>query len=199
MAATKVSLKLLIDSKSQRMLFAEAGKEFVDFLITFLSLPVGTVIRLLKKQGMVGCLQNFHESIESLSDTYFQPQQNKDSLLKPKPYISGGGLVPLQLPNIESSTSRKFYRCVQDFRSGNNSGSSNVGGYVKVVVTYMVMDDLVVKPMSTISRITLLNNLNVKDVEALEEKVVDLGMEEGLKLLKASRRKWAINHNSSTI
>ncbi|XP_050249236.1 uncharacterized protein LOC126696561 [Quercus robur] len=216
MAATTVSLKLLIDSKGQRVLFAEAGKEFVDFLITILALPIGTVIRLLKKQGMVGCLQNFYESIESLSDTYLQPKQNKDSLLKPKVYISGGGVVPLQLPNIESSTSRKFYRCVQghayvsddrttscpsctrssitmtseliyvDSRSGNNSGSSSEGGYVKGVVTYMVMDDLVVKPMSTISSITLLNNFNVKDVGALEEKVVDLGMEEGLKLLKAS-------------
>ncbi|KAL4575131.1 hypothetical protein LXL04_021972 [Taraxacum kok-saghyz] len=31
-------------------------------------------------------------------------------------------------------------------------------GYVKEVVTYMVMDDLVVKPMSTISSITLVNS-----------------------------------------
>ena len=110
MAATKVSLKLLIDRKSHRVLFAEAGKEFVDLLITILALPVGTVIRLLKKQGMVGSLQNFYESIENLSDTYLQPDQNKDSLLKPKVYISGGE-VPLQLPNIESSKSKKFYRC----------------------------------------------------------------------------------------
>ena len=206
MAATKVSLKLLIDRKSHRVLFAEAGKEFVDFLITILALPVGTVIRLLKKQGMVGCLQNFYESIENLSDTYLQPDHNKDSLLKPKVYISGGE-VPLQLPNIESSKSKKFYRCssghayvsdnstafcpscgrsnmtleltFEDKRSANNPGSSSTeGGYVEGVVTYMVMDDLVVKPMSTISSITLLNNFNVKEVGGLEEKVVDLGEDE---------------------
>ena len=35
-----------------------------------------------------------------------------------------------------------------------------------------------VKPMSTISSITLLNNFNVKEVGGLEEKVVDLGLEE---------------------
>ena len=46
------------------------------------------------------------------------------------------------------------------------------------VVTYMVMDDLVVKPMSTISCVTLLNRFNVKDVGVLEEKVVDLGIDE---------------------
>ena len=42
------------------------------------------------------------------------------------------------------------------------------GGYVKGVVTYVVMDDLVVKPMSTTS----------KEISALEERVVHLGMDE---------------------
>nr|DAD45985.1 TPA_asm: hypothetical protein HUJ06_004215 [Nelumbo nucifera] len=60
------------------------------------------------------------------------------------------------------------------------------GGYVKGVVTYMVMDDLAVSPMSTISTITLLNKFNVKDVGTLEERVVHLGYDEGLSLLKAS-------------
>ncbi|KAI6669929.1 hypothetical protein NL676_004814 [Syzygium grande] len=49
------------------------------------------------------------------------------------------------------------------------------GGFVKVVVTYMVMIDLAVKPMSTISSITLINKLNVKEIGVLEEKLVSLG------------------------
>ncbi|PQQ12356.1 uncharacterized protein Pyn_27547 [Prunus yedoensis var. nudiflora] len=56
---------------------------------------------------------------------------------------------------------------------------SSEGGYVKSVVTYMMMDYLEVQPMSTISNIAMLNKLNVKDVGAPEERV-------GLKLLKAS-------------
>ena len=40
------------------------------------------------------------------------------------------------------------------------------------------MDDLEVKPMSTISSITLHNKFNVKNIGALEEKVVKLGMDE---------------------
>ncbi|PQQ12359.1 protein-tyrosine-phosphatase MKP1 isoform X2 [Prunus yedoensis var. nudiflora] len=48
------------------------------------------------------------------------------------------------------------------------------------------MDNLEVKPTSTISSIAMLNQFKVKEVGALEEKVVDLGMDEGLKLLKAS-------------
>ncbi|KAG9156539.1 hypothetical protein Leryth_006530 [Lithospermum erythrorhizon] len=42
----------------------------------------------------------------------------------------------------------------------------------------MVMDDLVVSPMSTISSITMLNKFHVKEVESLEEKVVTFGMNE---------------------
>ncbi|PQQ00080.1 uncharacterized protein Pyn_28383 [Prunus yedoensis var. nudiflora] len=42
------------------------------------------------------------------------------------------------------------------------------------------------RPMSTISSIAMLNKLNVKDVGAPEERVVQLGLQEGLKLLKAS-------------
>jgi hypothetical protein len=49
---------------------------------------------------------------------------------------------------------------------------------VKGVITYMVLDDLDVKPMSTISAITLLSKFNVRDVGAVEEKVVDFGMDE---------------------
>ena len=58
------------------------------------------------------------------------------------------------------------------------ASSDDEGGYVKGVVTYMVMDDLVVKPMSTISSIALLQKFSVKEVGALEERVVDLGMDE---------------------
>ncbi|XP_058099054.1 uncharacterized protein LOC131243598 isoform X6 [Magnolia sinica] len=69
---------------------------------------------------------------------------------------------------------------------GVASGSDGGRGCVKGVVTYMVMDDLAVTPMSTISSISLLNKYQVKDVSALKEKVVEVGMDEGLALLKAS-------------
>ncbi|WKA00860.1 hypothetical protein VitviT2T_019179 [Vitis vinifera] len=57
-------------------------------------------------------------------------------------------------------------------------------GYVKGAVTYMVTDALVVKPLSTMSIVDLLNKSNINEVGGeLEEKVVDSTMREGLKLL----------------
>ncbi|KAJ0045926.1 hypothetical protein Pint_06197 [Pistacia integerrima] len=47
MATSKVKLKLLIDTKGKKVLFAEASKDFVDFLLYRFSLPVGTVVKLL--------------------------------------------------------------------------------------------------------------------------------------------------------
>ncbi|THG00362.1 hypothetical protein TEA_000552 [Camellia sinensis var. sinensis] len=49
MSSSKVSLKLLIDTKAHKVLFAEAGKDFVDFLFNILSLPVGTSKETLLK------------------------------------------------------------------------------------------------------------------------------------------------------
>ncbi|KAL4621252.1 hypothetical protein ACB092_06G214600 [Castanea dentata] len=217
MGETNVSLRLLIDTESQRVLFAEADKNFIDFLFHILSLPVGTFITILTKQGMVGCLGNIYESIENINITYLQPNLNKETLLKSKVPISGGGtgvtlLLPKVTPSI-SSTSRHWYWCSRtrysdcysyvsndssakcpscqgsmndDVNFVDPSRATSEEGYVKGVVTYMVMDDLVVKPMSTISCVTLLNRFKVKHVGVLEEKVIDLGIDEGVKLLKAS-------------
>ncbi|XP_022748205.1 uncharacterized protein LOC111297882 [Durio zibethinus] len=223
MAATQMSLKLLVDVGGQRVLFAEAVKDFVDFLFNIMSLPVGTIVRLLNKEGMVGSLGNLYQSIETLSDVYMQPFQDKDDLLKPKLLTSGATNLPQLLPNIESSKDSKhkgFYRCncygslsyiaedpgpicpicrstmynqvklvetEKKFSSSSSTSSSDAeGGFVKGVVTYTVMDDLMVKPMSTISSIALLNRFNVKNVGALEEKTIKIGMDEAVKLLEAS-------------
>ncbi|MBA0813752.1 hypothetical protein Gohar_027576 [Gossypium harknessii] len=144
MAANTVSLKLLVDSMSQRVLFAEAGKDFVDFVFNILSFPVGT------------------------------PTANQDTLLKPIASIKAA-IVPPLLPTTESSKSIEIYRCRNTYH--RSSCSLHVeGGYVKGVITYMIMDDLVVRPMLSISCITLLNKFNIKDIGVLEEKTIDVGM-----------------------
>ncbi|PWA38411.1 hypothetical protein CTI12_AA581550 [Artemisia annua] len=220
-SSSKVSLKLLIDKRSQKVLFAEAGKDFVDFLFTLLTLPIGTVIRLLNNKDMVGCLGKLYQSVSNLNDDYMQPNQQKDVVLKPKSLLSfASSQVPLLPAGEWCSTlpppltpAKEFYTCksctnsifsptsrcctscghtmtkiVKHYvpkTSATSVPTTGEGyGFVKGVVTYMVMDDLVIAPMSTISSITLLNKFSIKDVSALEEKVVQLGMNEGLELLK---------------
>ncbi|KAL1295642.1 hypothetical protein HN51_056495 [Arachis hypogaea] len=219
-STSNLSMKLLIDTKNKKVLFAEASKDVVDFLFTLLQLPLATVIKLLTKEAVVGCLGNLYSSVENLNHVYWQPNLSKDVILNPtiltsSPAISG--LLPSAAIN-HSQITPKLYRCPK--RSGNNyyCSSSTVtdvynskcaacgrgmtrevnystataepnksnNGFVKEVITYMIMDNLLIQPMSTISGITMLNQFNVKNVGVLKETVVKLGMEEGLKLLKAS-------------
>jgi hypothetical protein len=48
-------------------------------------------------------------------------------------------------------------------------------GFVQGVLTYTVMDDLKVAPMSSISAVTLLNSFGITNIASLQEKTVELG------------------------
>ncbi|KAK9136833.1 hypothetical protein Sjap_007427 [Stephania japonica] len=49
-----ITLKLLVDNKSNRVLFAEAKKDFVDFLLALSTLPLGSITRFLTTKDMMG-------------------------------------------------------------------------------------------------------------------------------------------------
>lgn len=226
MAATKMSLKLLVDKRNQTVLFAEAEKDFVNFLFHCLALPVGTIMSLLTKAGTVGGIGNLYGSVENLGDTFIKPRE-KDALLNPKTQRSSPDVLLSLLPEAPPSVPITYYTCPRnssDLFGVNTSCRSCVtgspstkcpgcndamskklswvvgpdadaassaevpggeGGYV-TGVTYMVTDELVVKPMSPISSITLLKRFNVQEIEDLQEKVVDFGLDEAIKLLNAS-------------
>jgi hypothetical protein len=188
------------------VLFAEADKEFVDFLFTIFTLPVGAVTSLLKEGGgMVGSLPSLYQSIENLRVNHiFQPDESKRFLLEPMVFMPGAK-GPLLLPNI-GSTLRQLYRCSQGYVSCPNyvasynsaicpickskmdrkvevieppseiKASSSDEGYMKQTATYMVMDDMVVKALSSATLVPLLTKFN--DASDIEEKVVDVGMDE---------------------
>jgi hypothetical protein len=82
-STTKLTLKLLIDTKNEKVLFAKASKPVVDFIFNILSLPMGTIVKLLGNNGMVGSIGNLYHSVENLNHNYMQQDQNKDVLLNP--------------------------------------------------------------------------------------------------------------------
>ena len=94
-----VSLKLFVDNNSHRVLYAEAGKEFIDFLFTILALPVATFVPILN-QEMMGSLGIIYESFKNFSPTYLQPYVNQYYLMYPIVYFPGNAGGPLQLPSM---------------------------------------------------------------------------------------------------
>ncbi|CAL8125205.1 unnamed protein product [Prunus armeniaca] len=81
MAATSdvcVSLNLLIDTKSHKILFAEVSKEVADFFFPLLA--------------VFACWhRKLYASLENLSYTYLQPNLNKNTLLRPKSVVAEVG------------------------------------------------------------------------------------------------------------
>ncbi|XP_020271463.1 uncharacterized protein LOC109846627 [Asparagus officinalis] len=164
--ATQLRLKLVIDRKTNKFLFAEAGTEVVDFLFSLLSLPLGSIIKLITKEKLMNTL-----------------------------FFTGTSSTPTPTP----TNGRKVYRCPNSCASSADVYAArcscglqmtaevvSMAVIVKGMVTYTVMDDLTITPMSAFSSITMLAKFDVKDVGSLEERTVNLGMSEGLKLLEAS-------------
>lgn len=166
-------MKLWVDCncRYQRVVYAEAGKDVVDCFFSLLTLPLSTVLKLFSEDkdsmvSKVGCVANLYQSVEKLDDKYVCHDDAKDELLRPM----GGG------------QSGKLLMLTDGSSSYNSRSYPNRGGFVEGIVTYMVMDDLNVTPMST----TAIKSLGIKDMRALHEKTVQLGYEEGVQILKAS-------------
>ncbi|KAG6533988.1 hypothetical protein ZIOFF_007869 [Zingiber officinale] len=176
---SELSLKLLIDTTAQKVLFAEAGKEVVDFLFGLLSLPVGSVVKLLSKDRMEGSIGNLYKSIQELDDSYLQNSKGKSTLLNPIHSISPSLLLrdppPPPVRMFTSTASIEFTLAAMSDEKDDDV-DPNVG-FVKGVVTYTIMDDLTVTPMSSISSITLLIITHaIRDLEWQALEVLEISL-----------------------
>ncbi|KAF6143038.1 hypothetical protein GIB67_041106 [Kingdonia uniflora] len=228
-----VTLKAFIDKQRNRVAFVESGKDFVDILLSFLTMPLGTIVRLAGKQKqpcVIGCMNNLYQSLENFDSALLGKETVKDMLLRPK-NPAGVKYSKLKI-NIDEIEPMKYYVCRQlliDMHSNNNHspfggfGSSssnknhrnalfstslnatcecggltgtdlllddenvNEGAFIKGL-TFMVSDDLQIKPIGTGPIFTYLNDLGIREIDAhaLEEKTITIGADEFLALLRVS-------------
>uniref|UniRef100_J3KWI7 DUF674 domain-containing protein n=1 Tax=Oryza brachyantha TaxID=4533 RepID=J3KWI7_ORYBR len=219
-------MKLLVDTKAQRVLYAEGSKDVVDFLLSLLALPLAGT-KLLTAGAMVGSVGNLYGSVENLGEGYAYRGDVKAALL-------ASTVLRLDSPDAASSSTAKngagaLYRCFACSGSCRNfvtkvnatpcpvcrskmtslvrlvepddvpggaksartapaaSDEASCKGHVPAgTVTYTVMDDLTVSPSSTVSAIAALVALGVMDIRGLKQKIVEVGYNEGLAVLKAS-------------
>ncbi|XBI15596.1 hypothetical protein VPH35_057986 [Triticum aestivum] len=191
-ASPAPTMKLLIDAKAKRVLYAEAGKDAVDFLFGILATPVGTVAKLLRaagdgvnpaymqSSGVRNALLNSHRYTllqcpairGSLSPAITAPAAPSTSVPRsmPLPSVSYRPQYPaVAAPAFATTVSRGCHSC----------GSAVAGGFVQGLVTYTVMDDLTITPMSNVSVMALLSKLNGEEKGLiLEEKSVKIGPQE---------------------
>ncbi|CAH2066507.1 unnamed protein product [Thlaspi arvense] len=83
--SAKFRLKLLIDEKRNKVVLAEADQDFADVLISLLTLPMGTIARLLENhKSAIGCFNNLNKSVSDMGVGHFETEACKSMLLDPK-------------------------------------------------------------------------------------------------------------------
>ncbi|XBI94428.1 hypothetical protein VPH35_031065 [Triticum aestivum] len=185
-----VAVKLFIDKEKKRVLF--------------LTLPLGTIVRLLGKQSQVGCLDELYKSVETLNEDHFQTKECKAMLLSPV-NAAAFHLERLKV-KVDDTNQSGFYTCTlhQQFSSvppGCKLGCSSsfwkcpphllaaVGDYKDGVFVnngpkYIVTDDLQVAPASTGLVFSLFDRFGLQDQARIEEKIVELNANKISSLLK---------------
>ncbi|XP_021719969.1 uncharacterized protein LOC110687643 isoform X1 [Chenopodium quinoa] len=167
-----VKLKLLVNSVTKKVVFAEAGKEFVDFLMGLMEIPLGSILRLLKQnsENRDGnsnlSLEKLYESIYLFDESYLQKSDVRSSVLDPK--FSSVTKVK------QAHVLQQLIQVNSNYSSYSQSSRDEIDGYVKGAANYMVKDDLSITPCSTISSINLFNIHGVKDISFLQEMTVEV-------------------------
>ncbi|MQM04772.1 hypothetical protein Taro_037583, partial [Colocasia esculenta] len=205
-----LSLVLVVDKQANRVLWAESGGDVVDVLFSFLTLPLGTVVRVLGKQSGLGCVDELYKSVEALDESCFQKPCCKNMLLRPR---SAADPLCEDLPVRVDDSDLTFYRCNWDKRciqkypsvystvlgsrcrcrgttdrilkwEGTSTEGAN-GVFVDRGGKFSISDDLCISPASASTTISLLHRCRSKESQ-LEHMKVALSRETVLTLLHKS-------------
>ncbi|GFY88564.1 transmembrane protein, putative [Actinidia rufa] len=206
-ASQSISLKILVEKEKNRVVFAEANKDFVDVIFSFLTMPIGTIVSLIREhllKGEIGCLNNLYESVEKLDEEYLA-SEHKEILLHPRSatevYFRNLKLNLIENNNSECYLCRyrdctflsyyQIYSCrcgqaLEHFVYLSDAILPDGGMFVKPTAHFIVTDDLRVLPMSTKTALSLLKEFGAMDGSKIEERSLNIGKDEILKLLKYS-------------
>ncbi|GMN23907.1 hypothetical protein TIFTF001_000337 [Ficus carica] len=196
-----MSIKLIVSKSKNMVCYAEAKKDFVDFLFSFLTVPLGHVVKQINHGNLKGCLDQLYKSVQELDEQVFKSNNHKDILLRPK--VAPGFSYENDLLGTEEATYPTFY----EFKGKLTTDKSHLpcskpgtraykvmehkkdgegsGGFLLGPNLFTVTDNLVVTPISPILGLSILNELKVPFSD-IEEKVVHIGTEEALRLLVSS-------------
>ncbi|KAJ9550992.1 hypothetical protein OSB04_015037 [Centaurea solstitialis] len=220
MAATakkdnKILLKVMVHKEKNQVVFAEADSTFVDTLFSIMTLPLGTLFRVLEKcpdknLKTVGCLNNVYRSLAELPAGYFTDEENKFLMLNPRTYgydycfhlehkiddteptnyfKCGGWLC--NRPGF-SFTTCSYAKCIYCGSVMNEEAGDQFDGddeesvFVPNLVSFIVTDDLRVMPNTSDFSIPLVCDLGSTDPSQLEERTIDICREQMVILVKAA-------------
>ena len=124
MAINGLAIKPLMDTKAQKVCFAEASNDVIELLPCLLCLPMGAVANLLTKERMVGSIGNVLDSVQELDAKYVCSSKSKEPYLSPAPAM----LCPLQqLLDAPLNVNSSVFTCLGEIDS--QTGRRIICGY----------------------------------------------------------------------
>ncbi|KAF7056009.1 hypothetical protein CFC21_063480 [Triticum aestivum] len=173
-----IKIKLAVDRSRNRVLFADAGSDFVDVLLSFLTLPLSAIQFCAATSP--GCLFNLCDSVNRLTGgRLLKVEACHDMLLTPSTAHEFGGFwnshdaFVKNQPNLQ--VDGDYCRCWQVMARlvhVYNKVSSGSVMFVRCKEQFMISDDLTIMPASTRTMQLLARNFGpgaiLPDFEELE-------------------------------
>ena len=190
-----MSVKVTSRKSNEQILFVEAGDDFIDFVCSLLTFPLGGVLHMLQGFSSLSSIDNLYKSFSDLSpDIYLMSEGLKDKLCKPfiapkfelKNQILPIGAAFLRVNYCHNDLTKEmmysdYNRIYEEkyapFKLVDPKSSIAKSSYAKGPSMYMVTDDLCVSPMSSISTMSFLEKSKVPLYD-LEERVIKIGVKE---------------------
>ncbi|XP_068339815.1 uncharacterized protein [Pyrus communis] len=190
-----ISIKLIISKSKNIVCYAEAGEDFVNLLFSFLTLPLGFVAKQIQDGSLKGCIDQLYRSVQDLDAQHLKSNHHKEMLVNPKlaPGFCYNSLLGIEVASYYYLNSRlttdssliPSNSSLESFKIEPTNCVSSAGGFLKGPAFFTVTDNLVVRPISTIFELSVLEKLNVPFTDT-EKRVVLMGKKEALNLLVAS-------------
>ncbi|XP_057793384.1 uncharacterized protein LOC131010006 [Salvia miltiorrhiza] len=108
------SLKVMINKERTKVLFADSDSHFADILLSFLSLPLGRIVKVLEKHfgdeaPTIGSLSSLYRSLVNLDSAYFWTDGAKQTLLDPTSSLEDEyGRLKLDITDFQPS---EYFYC----------------------------------------------------------------------------------------
>ncbi|CAJ2655916.1 unnamed protein product [Trifolium pratense] len=99
---SKMDVKVVQSKSHKKIIFAETDGDFVDFIFSFLTMPLGSIVKLFQPNFFAGCVSNLYKSVENLDPV--------SVLLNPgiAPHF-GCKNQPLNIPHLQPPPTTYYY------------------------------------------------------------------------------------------
>jgi hypothetical protein len=104
----KMDVKLVRSKSQKKIICAEASGNFVDFMFSFLTIPLGSIVKVLDGNSFVGRVDNLYKSVESLDSSWCT--NSRSMLLNPgvAPHFDCPN-QPLNIPHVHPPLTTYYY------------------------------------------------------------------------------------------